>query len=100
MDCLGFEPEPVKVRQETFDKRKEDLLNVVDELKQNKDNILVNINKHMFEKWIPSATDIVTICKELRSLWAKKELDLERNKKKEEKYGGFQYIIDAINFTF
>ncbi len=55
----------------------------------------------MFEKWIQSATDIVTItCKELPSLRAKKELDLERNNKKEEKYGGFQYIIDAINFTF
>ncbi len=101
MDCLGFEPEPVKVRRETFDKRKENLLNVVHELKQNKDNILVNINKHMFDKWIHSVTDIVTItCKELHSLSAKKKLDLERNKKKEQKYGGFQYIIDAINFTF
>ncbi len=36
VDCLGFEPEPVKVRQETFDKRKEILLNVVHKFKQNK----------------------------------------------------------------
>ncbi len=55
----------------------------------------------MFEKWIQYATDIVTItCKELCSLRTKNELDLERNKKKEEKYRGFQYIIDDINFTF
>ncbi len=55
----------------------------------------------MYDKWIPSVTDIVTITwKELRSVWVKKELDLEKNKKKEDKYGGFQYIIDAINFTF
>ncbi len=70
VDCLGFEPEPVKVRCETFDKKKDILLNVVHELKQNKGNILVHINKHMFEKWMQSVTDIVIItCKEICSLW-------------------------------
>ncbi len=76
---------------------REILLNVVHEFKQNKENILVNINKHMFEKWIQSATEIFTITSKQNMLSSgQKQTGSGKEQETNEKYGGFQYIIQSM----